>query len=184
MVVLQTPSLMLREMTVDDVPAVIDYCADPLVRRHMYWFQGRPAAIARAAQRACRERDRVARAEYIFVLCLLPTSTVVGRCFLQNAAATAHATIGWDLDRRYWGRGLATEAAQAVVNFAFTVCKVQEVHGYCDRGNRGSLRVMQKAGLQRQGNWWQELGLGFTYLRFQPVVHCQLARERWEDSSQ
>ncbi|MCB0111542.1 MAG: GNAT family N-acetyltransferase [Caldilineaceae bacterium] len=180
MIVLETPSLLLREMTVDDVAAVVDYCADPAVRRSMYWSQGRHPAILRAAQRSVLEMGQPHRSEYIFVLQPAASTAVVGRCFLQNVSLHGEVTMGWDVARHYWRRGLATEAARAVADFAFTECKVQAIHGYCDRANHASVRVMEKVGMARQSAWYDELLLGIVYLRFQAVAHYQVTHEQWQ----
>ena len=55
--------------------------------------------------------------------------------------------IGWRLGRPYWGRGLATEAAQAALQFAFTGGGLDRVVGIHVVGNDSSARVMLKLGM-------------------------------------
>ncbi len=55
--------------------------------------------------------------------------------------------IGWRLDRRYHGQGLATEGARAVVEFAFRDCELPGVVALTAQGNQASRRVMEKLGM-------------------------------------
>ena len=55
--------------------------------------------------------------------------------------------IGWRLARRSWGQGLASEAAAAVVNHAFTALGLPALVSFTAEWNRPSRRVMEKCGL-------------------------------------
>ncbi|WP_043232586.1 GNAT family N-acetyltransferase [Bosea sp. LC85] len=59
--------------------------------------------------------------------------------------------IGWRLRQRFWGQGLATEAARPVLTHAFDVLKLPEVIAEIDPDNLGSLRVAEKIGLKQRG---------------------------------
>ena len=68
------------------------------------------------------------------------------------------------------GRGYATEAAGAMLAFAFEELKLHRVYGDCDARNIASARVMEKLGMRREqhgvrDSWHAELGWidGFTY---------------------
>jgi len=58
--------------------------------------------------------------------------------------------IGYSMDRKYWGQGIGTEMALAMVAYAFTDPRVKEVVGVTDIANAGSQRVLEKAGLIKQ----------------------------------
>ncbi len=57
--------------------------------------------------------------------------------------------IGWQFDKRFWGQGLAPEAAQAWLEHAWTVLQLAEVVAYTAAINQPSQRVMQKIGMTR-----------------------------------
>jgi RimJ/RimL family protein N-acetyltransferase/cytochrome c553 len=66
--------------------------------------------------------------------------------------------IGYSLTESYRGRGLATEAAQALVRFAFSQPSVRRVTALTQPARNASCRVLEKTGLQYQGpvldpNW-------------------------------
>jgi ribosomal-protein-alanine N-acetyltransferase len=56
------------------------------------------------------------------------------------------------LARRSWGNGYATEAAAAVLAFAFGPLGLHRVAATCDPANIGSRRVLEKSGLQYEGH--------------------------------
>jgi RimJ/RimL family protein N-acetyltransferase len=66
---------------------------------------------------------------------------------------TAHFTpcveIGWRLAAAYWGSGLATEGARAVVRHAFEFLKLDALVAYTVPANLRSRRVMEKIGMTR-----------------------------------
>ena len=52
--------------------------------------------------------------------------------------------VGWRLAREHWGRGFATEGAQAAVELAARDLGLREVVSYTVPANRRSRRVMEK----------------------------------------
>lgn len=59
--------------------------------------------------------------------------------------------IGYGMARTHWDKGYMTEALRAVINWAFTQPDVYRVQALCDVDNIGSARVMEKAGMTREG---------------------------------
>lgn len=55
--------------------------------------------------------------------------------------------IGWRLAPAYWGRGLATEGAKAVICHAFAFLKLRELVSFTVPANSRSRRVMEKIGM-------------------------------------
>lgn len=55
--------------------------------------------------------------------------------------------IGWRLSDKHWGKGYATEAAHAVLNYGFSNLKLKEIVSFTVPHNQRSLRVMQKLGM-------------------------------------
>ena len=56
--------------------------------------------------------------------------------------------VGWRLDRAWWGRGLATEAARAGIAYGFETLGLASVVSIIDAGNARSLRVAEKLGMR------------------------------------
>ena len=60
----------------------------------------------------------------------------------------AEPEITYFLGQAHWGKGFATEAAQAIIDHAFAALEVERIIGRCSVGNRGSRRVLEKCGFQ------------------------------------
>jgi RimJ/RimL family protein N-acetyltransferase len=66
-----------------------------------------------------------------------------------EAAFTPCVEIGWRLTAEYWGRGLATEGAKAVLRWGFESLALDEIVSFTVPGNARSRRVMEKIGMTR-----------------------------------
>jgi len=64
-----------------------------------------------------------------------------------EARFTPCVEIGWRLAHEHWGRGYATEGAQATLEFGFTALGLEEVVSFTTAGNMRSRRVMEKLGM-------------------------------------
>ena len=69
----------------------------------------------------------------------------------QSSTAAGSAEIGCNIARPLWGRGLATEAAAAVIAFGFHELGLARVQASTDIRNTASWRVMEKLGMAREG---------------------------------
>ncbi|WP_431242741.1 GNAT family N-acetyltransferase [Flavobacterium sp. P21] len=56
--------------------------------------------------------------------------------------------IGYRFIEKHWGKGYATEAGKAFVNYAFNEMKVDALYAYADAGNENSRKILEKLGLQ------------------------------------
>jgi RimJ/RimL family protein N-acetyltransferase len=61
------------------------------------------------------------------------------------------AEVGYVLGRVAWGQGYMTEAVQTLAHMAFDELSVSRVFAFCDVDNAASARVLEKAGLLREG---------------------------------
>ncbi len=77
-------------------------------------------------------------------------NTYIGYCGL--AGDRAKATLAYYIARPYWGRGLATEAARALVDLGFAKLKLPRIVASAERGHVVSERILEKLGfeLERQ----------------------------------
>jgi RimJ/RimL family protein N-acetyltransferase len=94
---------------------------------------------------------------------LTAENRLVGACDLTLEDAHA-ADLGFVFSREAWGVGYATEAARMLVRVGFEQLGLRRIVATCDVANRASGRVLEKAGLRREGTlerhkhargqWW------------------------------
>jgi ribosomal-protein-alanine N-acetyltransferase len=71
--------------------------------------------------------------------------------------------IGYRFIEKHWGKGYATEAGKAFINYAFNVMKVEAVYAYADAGNENSRKILEKLGLQYVNSFEYEEELEVWY---------------------
>jgi len=96
------------------------------------------------------------------------------------AAFTPCVEIGWRLDREFWGQGLTTEGARAVLRYAFESLGLKEVVSFTVPMNLRSHGVMERLGMVR------DRAADFDHPKL-PEGHAlrrhvlyRIDRERWE----
>jgi RimJ/RimL family protein N-acetyltransferase len=76
---------------------------------------------------------------------------LVGAAGLRIEMAQRRAELGYWIGLRWWGRGYATEAAFALVAYAFDRLELQRVFARHFASNPASGRVLEKLGMRREG---------------------------------
>lgn len=160
--VLETDRLVLHRFTAADAGALAALDADPEVMRFLGAIRS-PAQIAAEVlpqlmtcqERhpgfgywAARERGREELTGWFGLRPLTPGSAAIDHWAEAAAGEVTVAGLGYRLRRSAWGRGYATEGAQALVRRAFTDLGVSRVVATTMAVNNRSRRVLEKAGLR------------------------------------
>jgi ribosomal-protein-alanine N-acetyltransferase len=91
------------------------------------------------------------------------------------------AEMGYAIARKHWGNGYATEAARAVVDWAFETFCVAKVSSEANVDNKRSWRVMERIGMTREGVLRSEAPDGRDPNKRQDVAYYGILREEWAD---
>lgn len=149
MIEIETERLLLRRWRESDRHPFARMNADPRV---MEFY---PARLSREETDALVDRIEAHFLERAFGLLaaeLKDTGAFLGYIGLSVPGFEAHFTpcveIGWRLAAEYWGRGLATEGATAVLAYGFENLKLQEIVSFTVPSNMRSRRVMEKIGMR------------------------------------
>jgi ribosomal-protein-alanine N-acetyltransferase len=144
----ETNRLLLRRVTLADAdPIFAGYAQDPEVTRYVIWQPHRHLGDTREFLQRCVDRWE-AGTEFTWAICL-PDGTLIGAFALR---VDGHkADTGYVLAQPSWGNGYATEALRAVIAWALQQPQIFRVWATCDHENPASARVMEKAGMTREG---------------------------------
>lgn len=105
---------------------------------------------------------------------------ILGAIGLHMSTTHRHGEIGYWVGVDAWGNGYATEAARAVVSYAFSQLGLRRVQGRHFTRNAASGRVMQKLGMQFEG---VHRSAYLRWGRFEDVaVYAVLASDREPDT--
>jgi [ribosomal protein S5]-alanine N-acetyltransferase len=150
--IIDTPRLILRKpVAPDDAPRIYaSYAHDSAVTRYLTW---KPHRDVDESHRILRTRlawwDE--GREFSWVITGRADGAVMGMISASDDDCPSRYTIGYVLARPFWGSGYMTEAAGAVVDMLFSAPEVARVWAVADCENRASMRVLEKAGMQREG---------------------------------
>jgi ribosomal-protein-alanine N-acetyltransferase len=117
------------------------------VRR--YLFDDRPVsreAVAEQIDASTRSFATLGFGQFALATLEAPES-LIGFAGMRPIAGGGRVELLYALAPEWWGAGLATEAASAVLRFAFEDQGLQEVFAGADAPNRASFRVMERLGM-------------------------------------
>ncbi|WP_418908622.1 GNAT family N-acetyltransferase [Glutamicibacter endophyticus] len=144
---LHTERLRLRELSTEDFAAVHAFASDPEVCRYSPWGPNSEQQTRDFIHSAIAEADRHPRTR--FTLAIECNTQVIGAASFTRLDAE-HGEIGYTLERNFWSRGYATEAAQALLDWALNTGGCLSVIATCRPENIGSWRVLEKIGMRRE----------------------------------
>lgn len=154
---LTTNRLVLRNFQQSDWSDVHEFNADPKVLR---FLPSDPATIEQTQAAVQWWIDRVhddPRMFYDLAVILLTDRKVLGWCrFAWRTDELHQAEIAYILNRRYWGQGLATELAHALLHFGFATMHAHRIFATVRPANIASWRVLEKISMQREGHLRQQ----------------------------
>jgi [ribosomal protein S5]-alanine N-acetyltransferase len=188
--VIHTARLELRPFRDGDVDALWPYVSDPEFPKQMSWEahkdKSETLAFVQAQQQAIAENIGVAWA-------MVYEGRVVGSISFDSirwhlrALRIDRTEVGYWLGPPYWGKGLMTEAAHAVVRYGFETIGVHKINVGCLANNPGSRRVIEKVGFRyigkleddvwRDGKWHAHLRYELTAPEW-PDVHTTMRVQR------
>ena len=140
-----TSRLKLTVFSQSHLSELVRLNADPEVMRYF------PATLSSEESAALLQRiiehQRI-NGYSLFALHLKESDAFVGWCGLMKVPFSAHFTpaveVGWRLNKIFWGKGLAPEAAKSVLRFGFLELGLSEIVSFTAELNQPSIRVMQK----------------------------------------
>lgn len=148
MIILQTNRLILRPFEERDIDSMTLINQDPKVCEFLPGIGTRSTTESNIKKFIKHYHDH---GFSLYAVELKSTGEMIGWCGLMIPAFEAHFMpafeIGWRLSSSHWDKGYATEAAKAVLQYAFEELKLEEVVSFTVPDNIRSRRVMEKIGL-------------------------------------
>ena len=162
---IKTKRLVLRPWLFDDVPDVLSYAVDEEWGRYLPVPRPYGETDARRFVATQVLLDRAQHASWS----MRHDGHGVGGINIRFSGEFRIGEVGYSVARALWGRGLATEASEAVITHAFEAYpQLMRVRAMADARNVGSHRVLEKIGMLREG-----------LLRQNRLVRGELLDEVW-----
>ena len=153
---IETDRLFLRPPVHSDLAWTIAQLNTPAVTRYL----GGVRAAAEVEAGFVRNAEGIAKGEPGFwTIVINESGAIAGKCGLASisndhapASLQGCLQIGWSLGEQFWGKGLATEAARAVLGYAFGPLGAAVVYSQTSDSNAASTRLMARLELQRRAD--------------------------------
>lgn len=149
---LKSERLILRPMLEADFDHVHAYSTDLEVVKFMQWGPNSEEQTRNFMNTCFANQKADPRVTYDFAVVLADTAEFIGSITLRLLKeGSPLGEIGYCYSRSAWGKGYASEAAEAVLRFGFDQLGMQKISATCDPFNFGSAKVLQKAGMKLEG---------------------------------
>lgn len=149
---IETERLILRPFRVTDAEQMfLNWASDSEVTKYLTWSPHGNADLTRKLL-----EDWIKQYEndsyYQWCIELNENSQAIGSIGVVKILDYIEAvSIGYCIGKKYWGKGIMTEALGAVIKFLFEEVEVNRIHAAHDTNNPASGRVMSKCGMKYEG---------------------------------
>ncbi len=174
---LETKRLVLREMRPEDAEAIFAIYGDEEVMRYRDVLVFSRLEEAQDFLEQIRARCRQGE-EMHWGITLKGEEQLLGTCGYSWHLGHPFGAIGYDLARRYWKRGIMTEAIGALLHFGFEVRNLHRVEARVRLGNEASMRLLLRLGFQEEGHLRECLFLNNHF--FDVKIFSLLQSEYWK----
>ncbi len=141
---IKTERLLLRKIKESDYMDVLVYKSNEEVARYVSWSAD---TNPESAKELCRKWESGYSKEDYYFWAIEFEEKVIGNIDVVKQFGDT-AIMGWQLDSKYWNKGIMTEAATAVYDYLFNMIGFERIEAAHIDKNIGSGRVMQKLGMQ------------------------------------
>lgn len=147
---IKTERLLLRPLNISDLDAMHKYASDKENTLYMYHFPRNIEETAEFLSSVTKEWEKDMPSFYEFAI--ESDGKLIGSVSVYLSDDRNIGDLGWILNKKYWNKGYATEAAMAIKNFTLNILQVKKLTANCDCRNIASSRIMEKIGLELESN--------------------------------
>jgi len=145
---------ILKEVSNNDLNEIHNLNSIPEVDK--YNTLGLPVSIKETRDLVIgilESQNAIPRIRYVFIISEMKSDNFIGLAGLVIGKPNyLNAEIWYKIHPDYWNKGMATEAVEALLHFAFNNLKLHRIEAGCAIKNIGSIKVLQKSGFIREGH--------------------------------
>lgn len=120
------------------------------------------------------------RSRFVFTIVEKFPDKIVGNIEMNIKDWDGVGEIGFIIHQDHWGKGLATEAVKLIMDYSFEKCELQRIVALCCPENGASLRVLEKAGMVKEGTLRKDILIKGEW---KDSCVYSLLREEWIERS-
>ncbi|MBP1907290.1 RimJ/RimL family protein N-acetyltransferase [Paenibacillus turicensis] len=148
---IETTRLLLRPFLASDAPIVSELCNNYNIYKSTLSLPYPYSESDAVAWIERHEGNFSKDVMYQFAITDKVTQELYGGIGISNNQGHKHGELAYWIGEKYWGKGIASEAAKAMIEFAFNHKKYHKVYATHFASNPASGKVMLKAGMVQEG---------------------------------
>ncbi|NJM09464.1 MAG: GNAT family N-acetyltransferase [Bdellovibrionaceae bacterium] len=152
MMTLITERLSLRSYKTEDWERLHIYASDPDFSKYEFWGPNTLEDTHRFIAEMVQQAAITPRYKFDLAVCLKENGLMIGGCGIRRETELSQvANLGWAINPDFQGKGYATEAARALIEYGFQKLGLSVIYATCDTRNAPSYKVMEKVGMRKVG---------------------------------
>lgn len=172
---LKTDRLTVRLAKLGDEESIFSYRSDFVENKYQGWLPESLEEVRNDIKNMPTTLD-VADICFQFVIVVTDEDRIIGD---MGVVFTGHellqAELGCTLDKNYQGKGFATEALRAMINYLFSTLKKHRIIASIDPRNLASIRLIERIGFRKEGYFKESYFLRGEWT--DDVIYAMLRRE-------
>ena len=173
---LYTKRLMLRKMNMSDSLHIYEYATDKEMTTFTVWDAHRSLCDTYNYVEEIVGQYNEGQVAPLGIV-LKEEKKFIGTCgFIKYDLVTHTAEIAYALSRKYWGRGLATEAALAFFYYGFHELHLNSIEAGCDSENEASEKIMKRLNMEYECTIQKDM---FIKGKYRDTKRYCISRERY-----
>lgn len=145
--VIQTENLILRPMTISDVPALKEWTAN----KELYKYWGKSAGKSDKDPSLLFSANQKPTLSFHLGIELKSENKIIGEIWIYLIEYNRMAKLAYRISEDYKGHGYSTEAVKSLIKFCFEKTELQRIWTDVDVRNIASVKVLEKCGFTREG---------------------------------
>lgn len=147
-----TNRLILRQLAMEDAPALFHIWSDCEVTKYLninaFTHIGQAKEMIELLNQLAVEQKAMR-----WTIVLKETNHPIGSCGYNTWIKEEgyRGEIGYDLDRKYWGQGIMSEALHGLIQFGFSTMGLNRIEALVEPGNIPSCKLLGKIGFCEEG---------------------------------
>lgn len=146
-----TKRLFLREISLKDAQILLEYWSDPEVTKYLnvttFKTIEQSMNMIRVLHSLYKSKEGIR-----WAIVLRKTNEVIGTCgYNTHVKKSSRGEIGYELGRKYWGNGYASEAVKEVIRYGFNSMKLNRIEAFTVPEALSSINLLKKFGFKKEG---------------------------------
>lgn len=177
---IKTTRLHIRPIDINDKAAMFTYRSDSETNKYLSFIPRTVDDVAEFILNSAKEFNIPGSWFQLAIVKKASTKMIgdIGIHFLASNNENKQVEIGYTLNKEYRGKGYATEALSAVIDYLFNVLNKHRITASIDPANQSSIKLVERLNFRKEAHFKESLFFHGKWV--DDVIYALLAKE-WRD---